>query len=132
MQRRGPDELAYEMDNTWVMENERLSQNLWGRIKTMARSFPLLKAQLESLKKYNIPLALTHGDFSRRNVGFCADKKGKEKIILFDWQYAAVSHPFFDFCEFREKVDEKIVDEYLSQWSGRGNVLKLQNRWVGF
>ncbi len=58
--------------------------------------------------------------------------------MLFDRQCAAVSHPFFDFCEFREKMDEKIVDKYLSQWSlyepleRAREFLKLQNRWVGF
>ncbi len=83
----------------------------------MPHSFSLLKARQESLKKRSIPLILTHGVFSRRNFGFCADENGNDKIILFNWQHAAVSHPFFDFCEFHEKVDEKIVDKYLSYWS---------------
>ncbi len=41
--RLGPDELAYEMGNTWVLENERLSQNLWGPYINHGRVFSTIE-----------------------------------------------------------------------------------------
>ncbi len=70
--------------------------------------------------------------FREVKLGFVwTRREQEEKIMLFDWHYAAVSHPFF--CEFCDKVNEKIMDEYMSQWSSYEPLERAKEfRWVGF
>ncbi len=37
----------------------------------------------------------------------------KETMVLFDWERAFISHPFFDVQDFRDRT---FVNEYLAQW----------------
>ncbi len=81
---------------------------------------PKLKARLEKLKQFKIPLTLNNGDFATRNFGFKKAEKmsedstedGKETMVLFDWERAFISHPFFDI---RDYPDLSLLREYLSQ-----------------
>lgn len=86
-------------------------------MKMVQEGVPKVKELLNSLKQYNIPLTLTHGDFGKRNVGFVTDADGGRRTILFDWQYAAVSHPFFDFHDYdKEDFTDELIEEYLHMW----------------
>ena len=88
-----------------------------GFIEDAQKSAEQVKERLKKLEEYEIPLVLAHGDFARRNVGFKVDESGEESMVLFDWQFAAISHPSFDFHQFGEKVQEAELDEYLSKWT---------------
>ena len=68
------------------------------------------------LKKYNIPMTLVHGDFSLTNVGF-RKQDGRKGLIVFDWEYAYIGHPFFDFHRIYKEVPNDVLDEYLGLWS---------------
>lgn len=84
-----------------------------------ARSWaPEIYSLLRILEEYNIPLTLTHGDFSKGNVGFIRNSDGTERITFFDWEYAAVSHPFFDFHRFHNRaLTNEQINDYLSIWT---------------
>lgn len=80
------------------------------------KSVPGLIKMAQELAEYNLPLCLVHGDFSKRNMGMKETKGGGQEIILHDWQFAVVGHPFYEFHDMREGWDD-IIDEYLRMWS---------------
>ena len=111
----GVRELITEID--FWMDDELLRKEMRYLMSTAVKFAPVVKARLMKLQDFNVPLTLTHGDFSKRNVGFKKGAAGEEKMILFDWQFAAVSHPFFDFHEIHEKVTVEERRAYLRMWS---------------
>lgn len=76
---------------------------------------PKLMAACSRLATYNIPCTLVHGDFHIRNATFTAGNS--ERIMLFDWQYSYIGHPFFDFHILHWSAPEEVVEEYLKMWS---------------
>lgn len=38
-------------------------------------------------------------------------------MILFDWQFGHIGHPFSDFHRVHEDVSDDLRDEYLQMWS---------------
>lgn len=72
-----PEELIAEMDD-WIAD-----ASLWEDIPAMRGCLrdlaPQLKTRLQRLQEYNVPLTLTHGDFSFRNVGFRRNKNGEKR-----------------------------------------------------
>lgn len=53
------------------------------------------------LSEFKVPLTLFHGDFAAGNVG--SEAKDSEKVVLFDWEYSCISHPFLDFYRCRKE-----------------------------
>ena len=70
------------------------------------------------MQEYNIPLTLTHGDFASRNLGLKKGRDGSQQLVVFDWQFAAISHPFFDLQEIHEEqnISEEERRCYLEMW----------------
>lgn len=96
------------------IENLEDNKHLDGSFQTGLREIsPLLIAQLRKLEVYNIPLVVTHGDFSVSNCGVLKD--GTKKMILHDFMYSAISHPFFDFHDV--EMNDEGKDSYFSRWA---------------
>lgn len=78
---------------------------------------PLIKNTCHRLREYKIPMTLVHGDFATRNMSLLFDGSDNDSnILLFDWQYACISHPFCDLHEFYEFASEDVLTEYLDLW----------------
>ena len=77
---------------------------------------PVIEELCEELKEFRIPMALVHGDFSLGNVGF-AERDGRRDLVIFDWQYAYIGHPFCDFHRVHKHISEDVRDGYLKLWS---------------
>jgi len=76
---------------------------------------PRLKSLLAELDALPIPPSLIHGDLHTGNVAL-----QDEKIQIFDWTDAAISHPFFDLDVIFSAEDsserEALAAVYLSAW----------------
>lgn len=76
---------------------------------------PLLKKMCLQLASFEIPLALIHGDVARSNTA--RSHSLETEALLFDWEFACISHPFFDFHRIAdESKDSIMIDEYLMKW----------------
>ncbi len=82
----------------------------------LVRGLPRLRALLDELQGLPIPLALMHGDLHVGNVALV-----NERIQLFDWTDAAVSHPFFDIFDiftFKDTAQREILEAaYGAIWA---------------
>ncbi|MDJ0635663.1 MAG: aminoglycoside phosphotransferase family protein [Xenococcaceae cyanobacterium MO_188.B29] len=91
-------------------------------LETLRSLIPQLKVMCDELAACGIPQTLVHGDFHGHNV-----VSSSEGYIYFDWSYAAISHPFFDFVyllQVEEKqlpdvadVQGRLRDAYLEPWT---------------
>ena len=69
-----------------------------------------------------VPLSLDHGDFWPGNI-----HTSDEKITLFDWSDASITHPFFSLVMAEDEIagglsDEpagarQVIDAYLAEWT---------------
>ncbi len=86
-------------------------------------ALPLLKQMCLDLEELGIPHSLEHGDFSLEHV--VVSEGGQE--VFFDWANATISHPFFSYCTFSDKLrdsypaltgetEQSLADEYLRHW----------------
>eukprot|EP00178_Gracilaria_changii_P025771 TRINITY_DN79276_c0_g1_i1.p1 TRINITY_DN79276_c0_g1~~TRINITY_DN79276_c0_g1_i1.p1 ORF type:complete len:476 (+),score=50.82 TRINITY_DN79276_c0_g1_i1:144-1571(+) len=76
---------------------------------------PLLKNMCIHLASHNIPLTLIHGDVARSNSARTHPEEAG--ALLFDWEFACISHPFFDFHRIADESEDSImIDEYLMKW----------------
>lgn len=96
----------------WLSDKD-FEQAFGGHIESFRESSAKLQDLCSQLIGCRVPLTLVHGDLGLRNA---AKSETEEKFILFDWQYACISHPFFDLHEVRHELDPIIVDECLSLW----------------
>lgn len=78
--------------------------------------FSKVKDACLQLESYNIPCTLVHGDFHKGNVTL-APAGSSTEVILFDWQYACIGHPFCDFFLLMDSISEDVKEEYLGMWS---------------
>eukprot|EP00172_Hildenbrandia_rubra_P000646 Plantae.Rhodophyta-Hildenbrandia_rubra.ctg13518.p1 GENE.Plantae.Rhodophyta-Hildenbrandia_rubra.ctg13518~~Plantae.Rhodophyta-Hildenbrandia_rubra.ctg13518.p1 ORF type:complete len:480 (+),score=56.28 Plantae.Rhodophyta-Hildenbrandia_rubra.ctg13518:922-2361(+) len=110
---RGPEQLAKKIEE-WL-QDEIVKRALSGGFKKFKKLAPELISACSQLMKSKIPLTLIHGDLSQDNATL---KEGdNKKYLLFDWQYACISHPFMDLhCMWRD-IDRKTLEEYLNVWS---------------
>lgn len=107
---------------------ERLQE--WAGDRDMERTFndmfpkyrsyvPVFVELLGKLNAFNLPLTLVHGDFSNGNAAFKTEEEEEDNLILFDWQYACIAHPFFDLHEVTVQNDfpENVINDYLDLWA---------------
>ncbi|CDF33331.1 unnamed protein product [Chondrus crispus] len=113
---RGPRELCNAVDS-WIVD-EDLFEDQDYLMGVYAKFAPKLKAEIERLQEYSIPLTLTHGDFASRNLGLKKGGDGSQQLVVFDWQFASISHPFFDLREIHEEqnLSEEERRCYLEMW----------------
>lgn len=84
-----------------------------------------LKALCEKLAGYGIPNTLVHGDFHAGNVATEGDR-----LWIFDWTDACVSHPFFDpilMIDYDAKDYADVLREvYLAEWTAYMPIERLR------
>ncbi|KAI0565208.1 Aminoglycoside phosphotransferase [Gracilaria domingensis] len=90
--------------------------NLCALMSDFESIIPLVEARLRDLDEYDIPLTLTHGDVSISNAGLKKESETGEQTICFDWYFASISHPFFDFYLINEDISDAVRDQYLQIW----------------
>ncbi|MBB5869384.1 aminoglycoside/choline kinase family phosphotransferase [Allocatelliglobosispora scoriae] len=87
-----------------------------------------LQDQCAELADLDLPLTLTHGDFHIDNVA-----RTDDGFVLYDWSFAAVSHPFFDLASWLHQETEESaaqhVKVYLDRWRGHGSPTALRSAW---
>ncbi len=100
-----PEELVDLLENSWLKNKKCVEDARHMMTVRVPAIVPTLRALLEKLKQFKIPLALNNGDFATRNFGFKkaemmgagSTERGKETMVLFDWERAFISHPFLTF-----------------------------------
>jgi len=80
---------------------------------------PFLLQLCNRLASGSIPLTLVHGDVGRRNTGLSASD-GASRPILFDWEFACIGHPFYDWHELHFAVPEEVRLSYLRLFTKYG------------
>ncbi|PXF40126.1 hypothetical protein BWQ96_10164 [Gracilariopsis chorda] len=84
-------------------------------VEQMRELRPLLHNMCTRLASHDIPLTLIHGDAALCNSARSHSRK--LGALLFDWEFACISHPFFDFHRIHDESDDSaIIDEYLLRW----------------
>lgn len=112
-----PSLLLQDIEGTlkgWA-EDDIFVAAIRARLPDFKEMIPTLLEIINELATYNLPMCLVHGDFACRNVGYRVLEDGKEHMLLHDWQFGALSHPFFEFHDFREDWSGEI-DTYLEMW----------------
>ncbi len=101
-----PEELVDMLENSWLKDDRFTKGDVSLMTKLLPPIVPKLKARLEKLKQFKIPLTLNHGDFATWNLGFKKAERlnadstedSKEAMVLFDWERASFRIPFLK-CE---------------------------------
>lgn len=75
---------------------------------------PELLLMCRDLSEFDIPLALCHGDFSPTNATY--EPAISRNVLIFDWEYAHVGHPFCDLHRIDADASQEVIDGYLRQW----------------
>lgn len=76
---------------------------------------PVVSQMCRQLKEYRIPFTLVHGDPALWNATH--EPADSRNVLLFDWEFACIGHPFCDFHELHEDLSQDLVDEYLTMWA---------------
>lgn len=98
----------------WLSTESRVSE--WYALRELKKFAPILTGMCEKLGEFHIPQALVHGDFSLGNVAYDF-RDGKNVLLLFDWEFGHMGHPFTDFHRIFKDVSDDLLDEYLELWS---------------
>ena len=100
-------------------------ESLWEGRPSSYRGYAQTKAAVLGLRPFIESQAgervLTHIDAVPDNFLFCRDGQGEERILLIDWEYAAMQDPHVDiamFCVYamydRAHVD-RLIDQYFTE-----------------
>lgn len=100
-------------------------ESLWEGRPSSYRGYVQTKAAVLGLRPFIESQAgervLTHIDAVPDNFLFCRDGQGEERILLIDWEYAAMQDPHVDiamFCVYamydRAHVD-RLIDQYFTE-----------------
>ena len=118
----GPTELAEEMQ-LWV--NDNCLRRWFGHPDPYARLSkytPHLLDLWSHLAGGHVPQTFVHGDPGRRNAALAAESRP----IPFDWEFACVSHPFYDWHELHGKVSKEDRQAYLQLFANYGEAHGLE------
>lgn len=75
---------------------------------------PLLIDMCRRLAEFKVPLTLVHGDMALANATYRpADSM---EVVLFDWEFACIGHPFCDFHRLNKDSSQEEIDQYLRMW----------------
>lgn len=108
---RDLDSLGIEMEK-WLTSDELTKHYNLERLEMV---IPFVREQCRLLKEFNIPQTLVHGDMGWNNATY--DPPNSQEVLLFDWEFAHIGHPFCDFHRIHESLSEKVLDEYLLLWA---------------
>lgn len=99
--------------NSW-MKGEGIFRGCKEETQWMIEVGPKLLDMCQALVAIDIPLTLCHGDFSLTNVTYEPAKT--KNVLIFDWEYAHVGHPFCDLHRIDNEAPQKVVDDYVRLW----------------
>ena len=112
---RGSDQLAKcIMEWTTSSDVKRIFARQFPRLQRVA---PKLRELCSRLRKSKVPLTLIHGDLMPHNATRRSRSEDGNGVLIFDWQYSCIAHPFCDLHEAYAELSEEAVDEYLELWS---------------
>jgi hypothetical protein len=79
------------------------------------------------LDEYDLPSTLVHGDFHANNVA-----RVDRRFTLFDWSFAAVSHPLLDLATWLAPDDDPrpALAAYSGPWRAIVNPATLRAAWA--
>lgn len=100
------------------MKGEGIFRSAKGEAECMIQIGPELFDMCRALSAFNIPLALCHGDFSPSNATY--EPEDSKKVLIYDWDYAHVGHPFCDLHRIDADAPQEVIDNYLSLWKSSG------------
>ena len=89
---------------------------------------PVIEELCEEAKEFRIPVTLVHGDFATSNVAY-AERDGRRNLVIHDWEYAHIGHPFCDFHRIHKHVPETVLEEYLRLWSDFENIERARQAY---
>lgn len=99
--------------NSW-MKGEGIFRGCEEETQWMIEVGPNLLDMCQALAAINIPLTLCHGDFSLTNVTY--EPANTKNILIFDWEYGHVGHPFCDLHRMDLETPQEVVDDYIRLW----------------
>lgn len=120
------DQLRLEIQEVMLCQEARegLSED---ELKRLQSYEPEITRMLEKLDSYSIPVSVNHGDLHGGNVIV----RGSE-LVIFDWTWASIAHPFFDllFLFLRNKETWRdYAPAYFQQWSEYQSVEACFEAW---
>lgn len=90
------------------------------QVEEMRQLVPIVTDMCKRLEEFNIPYTLVHGDVALSNATYAASDR--KDVILFDWEFACISHPFCDFHRLHKDVTLETVTSYLCMWGAYEDV----------
>ena len=91
---------------------ERFNDDELRQLRVFGATVP---ARVEALRACGVPETLMHGDFYPGNIA-----SDGERLVIFDWTDACVSHPLFDLATFvpRDPVEHAAATQaFLEAWT---------------
>ncbi|MDF1664453.1 MAG: aminoglycoside phosphotransferase family protein [Planctomycetota bacterium] len=95
--------------------------------ETLCEAWPAIEGMVRKLDGYCLPLTINHGDLHGGNV---IERNGD--LVIFDWTWASVSHPFFDLVLLYLRNREswaQLAPAYFQQWSDYEPVEQCIEAW---
>lgn len=119
-------------DLTKIVETSSNWDEMWHEVELHSGWFEDLPGKLaelcEELKEFKIPMTLVHGDFFLNNYAQALRDRGRD-LVIFDWEFAYIGHPFFDFHRIHNYVPEKVREEYLQLWTNYEGIDRLRRAY---
>jgi hypothetical protein len=91
---------------------------------------PAVRERCAELGRYELPMALVHGDLHTGNIAAQGDH-----YTIFDWTDACVAHPFFDLATILHSAQrfpdipdarDRLRNAYLSRWTAYAPMERLR------
>lgn len=130
------NELLADAESIRMDQPKGLTSDEFNRARALAPRFTEI---CESLAAFGIPETINHGDFHDGNVLISGDR-----ITLFDWGDACISHPFVSLRTFFVSIEislelddysftpemQQLLDVYLEVWQKFASREKLQQAYL--
>lgn len=119
-----------EQVNKWLNGNPNVKEFtiIYGHM--LAENLELITNSLQEVSESGVPSTLVHGDLCESN--YAHRRSGKRDStndlvpILYDWQHACISHPFFDFHRIQSELSPQLVENILNQWIHVSSIERLR------
>lgn len=112
--RRGPPELKQAV-GSWLSDPLLKEVFRGSRRAEFVELVGVVVAPCDELSRSSVPETLAHGDVAKHNIARAVDGDG---LMLFDFEYAYIGHPFCDLTTIAEHLSDEDVDAYLALWAG--------------
>lgn len=119
-----------EQVNKWVNGNSNVIEFTITYGRMLAENIELITSSLQEVSESGIPSTLVHGDLCESNFAYrrCGSSDSTDNLvpILYDWQHACISHPFFDFHRIHNELSPQMVENILNQWIHVSSIERLR------